>query len=48
MTENLNQPRPDDAVLGGLEGVKRRLASDIIGHRLVALQDDKDELIKGN
>ncbi|MFB2978034.1 hypothetical protein [Microseira sp. BLCC-F43] len=34
MAENLNQPRPDDAVLGGLAGVKRRLASDVVANKL--------------
>ncbi len=50
MVDNLNQPKDDDAVLGGqvpaptdgavlggIEGVKKRLASTIVGQRVAAL-----------
>ena len=51
MPENLHQPREDDAVLGGdsppptavvlggLEGVKRSLASSVEAQRILALTD---------
>jgi hypothetical protein len=51
MPENPNQPRKDDAVLGGdsppptavvlggLEGVKRSLASSVEAQRILALND---------
>lgn len=39
MIANSNQPREHDVVLGGLEGVKQRLASGNIGHRMSALSE---------
>ena len=34
-----NPPLPDSVVLGGIEGVKRRLASKVVEVRIAALQD---------
>src|SRR4028118_357831 len=39
MAKNLNQPKTGDMVLGGLEGVKRRLASDSVEQKIAALSE---------
>jgi hypothetical protein len=39
MAKKLNQPRSDDLVLGGLEGVKKRLASDTIEQKVAAIAE---------
>ena len=39
MAKKLNQPRSDDLVLGGLEGIKKRLASDTIEQKVAALAE---------
>jgi hypothetical protein len=39
MEKNLNQPKTGDMVLGGLEGVKRRLASDAVEQKIAALSE---------
>lgn len=39
MEKNLNQPKTGDMVLGGLEGVKRRLASDALEQKIAALSE---------
>ncbi len=39
MANKLNQPRSTDLVLGGLEGVKKRLASEAVEQKVAALAD---------
>jgi hypothetical protein len=39
MEKNLNQPQTGDMVLGGLEGVKKRLASDAVEQKIAALSE---------
>jgi signal transduction histidine kinase len=39
MAKKLNQPRRGDLVLGGLEGVKKRLASDTVKQKVAALAE---------
>ena len=39
MAKHIGQPRSEEAVLEGLEGVKQRLASNVMRHKVVALSD---------